>query len=248
MHDDMENLKENWNQLGITDPLWAISSLHGKKGNKWEVNEFFQRGLQDITEIMKHIEKDEIIIERRRALDFGCGVGRCTQAFARYFDHVEGLDIAPSMINWGNEYNQYGNQVKYHTTEERPLTSFNDNEFDLIWCTDVLQHIDPEYSFGYLKEFLRILSPNGVLIVQIPSQFKSGINNFLFKLKIKNFVARHYGTITKKPVMEYYVINKDTIMNFFGMNGLKIVKILEDSRTGVESYRYFVIKNKLYRR
>jgi SAM-dependent methyltransferase len=34
----------------------------------------------------------------RSCLDFACGTGRITRAAAEYFEHVEGIDISPSML------------------------------------------------------------------------------------------------------------------------------------------------------
>ena len=34
----------------------------------------------------------------------------------------------------------------------------------------VLQHMKPEFAKAYLREFARILKPNGVLVFQLPSE------------------------------------------------------------------------------
>src|SRR5207248_4370527 len=50
------------------------------------------------------------------------------------------------------------------------LTLFPDDSFDLIYSSLVLQHMRPEYSLNYIKEFLRVLAPGGLLVFQIPSR------------------------------------------------------------------------------
>ena len=42
---------------------------------------------------MNHIEEFGITISHKKALDFGCGVGRLTQELACNFEEVYGVDI-----------------------------------------------------------------------------------------------------------------------------------------------------------
>jgi SAM-dependent methyltransferase len=49
---------------------------------------------------------------------------------------------------------------------------FHDDFFDFIYTNIVLQHMRPEYSKAYLKEFLRVLSPGGLLVFQLPTEMR----------------------------------------------------------------------------
>jgi len=167
---NIRELQKNWDEFGKIDPLWAILTWPDKKGRKWQLEEFFLTGIKTIKLIMESIESLGINIRRRRALDFGCGVGRLTQALAHYFDEVYGVDIAPSMIKLAKNYNHYGDKCKYYLNEKDNLELFSDNYFDFIITLLTLQHMEPRYFKKYIKEFLRILAPNGLLIFQLPSE------------------------------------------------------------------------------
>lgn len=41
---ELKELQRNWDILGKEDPLWAIISFEDKKGNKWDLAEFFASG------------------------------------------------------------------------------------------------------------------------------------------------------------------------------------------------------------
>ncbi len=176
---NLKNLQKNWNEFGKTDPLWAILTGSDKKGKKWKTEEFFKTGVREVDSVMKYAESLSISISHRRALDFGCGVGRLTQALTNYFDEVYGVDIAPSMIKLANKYNKYEKRCHYFLNEVNDLKLFEDNSFDFIYSNIVLQHMEPEYSKNYIKEFLRILTPEGIAIFQIPSEFKNDTNQHL---------------------------------------------------------------------
>ena len=88
--------------------MWAIITWPDKKGRKWKAEEFFYTGKQEIDAVLKHTSSLGIAINRRRALDFGCGVGRLTQALVAHFNHVAGVDIAASMLKMARNYNRFG--------------------------------------------------------------------------------------------------------------------------------------------
>src|SRR5262245_37497970 len=95
---ELKELQRNWDMLGKEDPLWAIITWDDKKGNKWDLGEFFASGEQEIAELMQYLSDRGVDCARHRALDFGCGVGRLSQPLAKHFTSVIGVDIAPSMV------------------------------------------------------------------------------------------------------------------------------------------------------
>jgi ubiquinone/menaquinone biosynthesis C-methylase UbiE len=166
---NIRQLKKNWNRFGETDPLWAILTHAGKKGNRWQFDEFFCTGEAEVGVIMDYVHSLGINLLRSKALDFGCGVGRLTQALANYFGEVDGVDIAPSMIRLAKRYNRHPRNCKYYLNTRADLRLFGDATFDFIYTNITLQHMEPRYTKAYLKEFLRLLSPEGVLIFNPPT-------------------------------------------------------------------------------
>jgi 2-polyprenyl-3-methyl-5-hydroxy-6-metoxy-1,4-benzoquinol methylase len=166
---NLEELRANWDELGSTDPLWAILSVPEYKGNRWSVEEFFRSGEAAVADILGRIGGElGLPAQHRRALDFGCGVGRLTQALADHFDEVDGVDIAPSMIDGARSYNRAGDRCTYHLNEREDLEIFEDLRFDFVLSEIVFQHIQPQYALRYIGEFVRVLSPLGLLVFQVP--------------------------------------------------------------------------------
>jgi SAM-dependent methyltransferase len=170
---ELKDVQANWDRFGLSDPLWAIKTDPTKRWGKWSLEEFFELGQMEIAEVMAHIASLPIELKRERVLDFGCGVGRLTQALCSYFGECHGVDIAPSMIELANQYNRFGRQCTYHLNERADLSLFGDSQFDFIYSNIVLQHMRSDYSKGYLQEFLRILKAGGLLAFQLPSESKT---------------------------------------------------------------------------
>src|ERR1700720_2495810 len=95
---ELERLRATWGALGEDDPLWAILSRPDKRGGHWNAEEFFAAGEAEIIGLERYCEHFGLPRERRRALDFGCGVGRLTRALATRYAEVVGVDISSSMI------------------------------------------------------------------------------------------------------------------------------------------------------
>lgn len=166
---EINHLKRDWNTFGKTDPLWAIMTVDSKKGNRWQPEAFFRTGEEEIAKIMGYVDSMGINLCRSRALDFGCGVGRLTQALATYFSEVSGVDIAPSMIRHAKKFNRHRN-CTYYLNDKTNLKLFGDTRFDFIYTSFTLQHIEPRYTKAYLAEFLRLLVTGGILVFNLPSE------------------------------------------------------------------------------
>src|SRR5438270_11402670 len=95
----LQSQQKHWNRLATNDPFWAILSDPGKRHGGWNPDEFFAIGRNDIASLMRVTERLGYPVARGQALDFGCGVGRITQALAGWFDHGTGVDVSCVMLD-----------------------------------------------------------------------------------------------------------------------------------------------------
>jgi SAM-dependent methyltransferase len=165
----LDQLSRHWDHLAEVDPMWAILKDADKKGRKWSPKEFFESGRREIAAAVERARAVRPALRRRRALDFGCGLGRLTQALGVHFDNTVGVDIAPRMIQGAEEYNAHGERCSYVLNPYPDLRLFETGYFDFIYSSIVLQHIRPKYSRTYISEFVRVLAPGGVAMFQLPS-------------------------------------------------------------------------------
>ena len=168
----VQRLQQVWEAHAREDPLWAIISTPTKRGGKWDLDEFLATGEHEIADLFRALDLHEIGVERSAALDFGCGVGRLSQALAGCFDSVTGVDISPTMIDTARKLNRYGDRCRYLVNAADHLQLLGDDQFTFIYSNVVLQHIDPQISRRYLAEFARVAAPGGVVVFQLPSRFQ----------------------------------------------------------------------------
>lgn len=167
---NLDDLQRHWDAFGVRDPLWAILTDPARKGGRWTPAEFFATGVAEIDALVAEARRLGLPRRRRRALDFGCGVGRLTQALAAHADAVLGLDVAPSMVAHARAFNRHGDRVTYAVQAGPPLATLADRSIDLVVTGRVLQHIAPEYARAYVAELARVLAPGGFLSFDLPSR------------------------------------------------------------------------------
>jgi SAM-dependent methyltransferase len=253
---DLKSLQRHWDELGRSDPLWAVLTREDARGNRWDTDEFFAHGRREIDALMADLERLRRPRERLRALDFGCGAGRLSQALAGHFAQVDGVDIAPAMIEAASRYNRQGDRCRFHANGRPDLALFPDRTFDLVYSGLTLQHMEPEYARGYVTEFMRVLKPDGLAVFQVPSErrldpaaatrgdrLKAWIDRTVPELaltRLRRLRAR--WRTGGEPVMEMYGIPQDKMLRFLERLPATVAEVREDPSVDARwrSFRYCV--------
>ncbi len=171
----LASLQRHWQALGEQDPLWAILTSPGKRGGAWDLDEFLATGQADVSSVLGVLSDHRVNVKRGRALDFGCGVGRLTQALADHFDECDGVDLATSMIEYAVALNERADRVRFHHNDASDLRLFEAESFDFVISLLVLQHMEAALMRGYLSEFVRVLRPGGVAYFNVPERAVGGV-------------------------------------------------------------------------
>ena len=100
-----------------------------------------------------------------KVLDAGCGQGQAFTLLEKYFNPslIVGLDIDFELISRAQseaDKIQCPNELIVGTATQLP---YPDNYFDTIFCHQLLHHVGNQ--MAVLKEFHRVLAPEGILLV-----------------------------------------------------------------------------------
>jgi SAM-dependent methyltransferase len=234
-------LKEDWNRLAESDPLWAILTDPAKRCGGWDAGEFFATGVREIADAMETARGFGYPAECHTALDFGCGVGRLTQALAGFFDRVTGVDISPVMIELARQYNRHGDRCAYLLNAANHLRQFPDASFDFIYSRIVLQHVGARNALGYVREFARVLRPSGLALFQLPSRLRSpsALSRFGYRIN------RVRGQLLSNPGFMYMCgVPREKVIGEVEKAGARVIHVLEDysARPEWESWVYAVTR------
>lgn len=228
--------ERQWERLGRRDPLWAILSHPDKKNGAWDEEEFFATGKAEIAASMARASALGLPMARKSALDFGCGVGRLTQALADYFEEVTGVDIAPTMIEKARLYNRHGERCRYVLNAQNHLGAFPTACFDLVYSNITLQHLPRRHVQSYIGEFVRVLRPKGLLVFQVPDRYR----NWCYGLGHRLYLAVTRRVLHRPDVVELYGLPRKHVVALLEGRGMQLLGIEEDPAAGPEwlSWRY----------
>jgi trans-aconitate methyltransferase len=173
--------RRDWEEMAAIDPLWAIISSPEKRFRNWELKEFLNTGREEVSSLMQAAEKLRLPEQRRRAIDFGCGVGRLTRALRSHFPECYGIDISRGMLERARELTP-----ECHFRQANDLRSFPDRHADLIYSSMVLQHQPKKkQAAALIAEMVRVLAPGGLLVFQMPVHVP-----FRYKLQLRRRAYR----------------------------------------------------------
>ena len=240
-----KQLQTTWDSFGRHDPLWAILSHRDKRGNRWELSDFMATGRNEIQEVLDYARSLGRDLPMQKALDFGCGVGRLSQALAEHFQEVSGVDVAPSMLDRARELNRHGERCTYHLNETTDLSLFGDGEFDFVYSNITLQHMQPAFAAAYIRELCRVLSPRGMLIFQLPAELKPGrLGIFVVRLRRAVYLL-WTRTLRRRPVMDMFGTPPDRVQELVSAAGARVLDTQENQHAGPgwTSYRYCVVRD-----
>jgi ubiquinone/menaquinone biosynthesis C-methylase UbiE len=242
-----QKYQDDWENIGERDPYWGILSHPGKRGGKWDLDEFFDSGRLEVDGLMEHLGDLFDSCNHNAALDFGCGVGRITRSLAKYFNTVIGIDISNAMIRLAAELNSDYLNCSFMHNPKNNLKIIDSNSIDFLYSHITLQHIPNQFKMNYLMDFCRVLSPGGLLVFQCPSNYALTAMGVVLFFLPKNII-RLLRMIKYKNwnVSEMHPIRRNRIENFFSQEGMKILKIDRDASSGpyLTGYRYVVQKLK----
>jgi 2-polyprenyl-3-methyl-5-hydroxy-6-metoxy-1,4-benzoquinol methylase len=245
----LDQIRRDWESIADNDALWGILSAENKRGGKWSLDEFFKTGINEINNLVEiKIKELEIVLNWNNALDFGCGVGRLTQAMATYFKHCYGVDISSKMIELANKYNKYGEKCTYIVNNSDNLKIFSSDFFDFIYTTITLQHMARTNIKSYLEEFIRTLQPKGILVFQLishlPLRYRLQPTRRLFSvLKKLGFSEQFlFSKLKLCPIRMSFIAESELVDFIRTLNGVVLKINSSKLDNGVISNFYFVTK------
>ena len=161
--------RRDWEELAAYDALWAVLTDAGKRGGRWDAEEFLATGEAEVAAVLARLDELGLPRARRAALDFGCGAGRLTRALAGRFERAVGIDIAAGMVDAARRLNDDVANVEFHVNDAPDLRRFDDGAFDLVYTSLVLQHVPGRALIeAYLRELVRVTAPGGALVAALP--------------------------------------------------------------------------------
>jgi SAM-dependent methyltransferase len=136
---------QEWEEIGRTDPYYGVITHEKFRQNRLNddsLREFFTSGQDHIDFVLETIRTS---VDSRffpsSALDFGCGVGRCSIPLTRVCQSVVGVDASDGMLQEAREICSAHSISNLRLVKSDDTLSRVSGPFDLVHSFLVFQHI-----------------------------------------------------------------------------------------------------------
>ena len=153
------NTDADWKMIGDEEPYFGVLThdrFRMSNITEQDKTEFFLSGSNDIDQYLQTLRSLFGDFSPRSALDFGCGVGRLTQALADVTQDALGVDVSDGMLV----------EARRRTRPEVEFASAlppKTRTFDWLVSIIVFQHIAPERGYVLLRDLVERLAPKGCI-------------------------------------------------------------------------------------
>ena len=162
------------------------------------------------------------------ALEIGPGSGIYLPSLARHSNQVFAVDIETVYLEQAKEATRTLDNIEFRL-DDITQSALADNSFDLILCTEVIEHIAD--SAAALREIRRILKPGGIAIISTPQKFSP--LELTARIAFLPGIIRIIRMIYDEPVLETGHINLLTETSAREQIGAAQLQIIRYDKSGV---------------
>ncbi len=162
---------KEWERLGRSDPFWAVISkdVYRRSNLSAELlDAFLKTGEEHVNELWRigrRMFGDEFA--PRRALDFGCGVGRVALPLSRRIETVVAVDVADSMLSVARDLLRERRVTNVLVVKSDPTLSSIGASFDFVHSVLVLQHVPVARGLWLVTRLIELCAEGGVVVLHV---------------------------------------------------------------------------------
>jgi ubiquinone/menaquinone biosynthesis C-methylase UbiE/allophanate hydrolase subunit 1 len=147
-------------------------------------------------------------VANKCVLDVACGTGYGTNLLSKVAANVNGIDISNDSISYAKK--KYRSKKLQYSQGDVCQLPFEDASFDVITSFETIEHIDQYQQDLAMKEFQRLLKPEGILIISTPN-----LDSDLYKDVENEFHVKEFHFAEFKEFIGVYFSHSEIIGQSF---------------------------------
>ncbi len=166
-------IEESWRAFGESEPHWSVLTDPAYRAERIgeTARAFYRSGEAEIDRVRRDFARAGAdFAALSRVLDYGCGVGRVSAAFARAGKAVIGVDVSEPHLALARKACEGVGPGRAEFRRLTRLAEIDDlPQVDLLFSVIVLQHNPPPVIAEILSRALARVAPGGYAWFQLPT-------------------------------------------------------------------------------
>jgi 2-polyprenyl-3-methyl-5-hydroxy-6-metoxy-1,4-benzoquinol methylase/GT2 family glycosyltransferase/ADP-heptose:LPS heptosyltransferase len=147
-------------------------------------------------------------VSGKKVLDIACGEGYGSDYLSNFASEVVGVDISNEAVDFAKKKYTKSN-VSFLQGSAAQIPVDGENVFDVIVSFETIEHISESDQANFLREAVRLLKPDGKLIISTPDKKNySDIPNFRNEFHIKEFYQDEFKKFLKVGFENVYLLGQ----------------------------------------
>lgn len=157
-HEGPMDQEQFYVNMFVKSPNWSTPEPNSDEAARWsKIASFLEQVLRRV-----HKERPDA---RLRILEVGCGRGWLTNLASTYGE-AEGVEPVAGVVAHARKMFPH---LRFETgTAETVLARPDFRPYDVVLCSEVIEHVPHEQKPAFLNEITRLLTPEGYLILTTP--------------------------------------------------------------------------------
>ncbi len=221
----LSHIRQAWTKLGESKPHWSVRSAERFLPENIAAtgDAFFQTGLDDVLVIERTLQRVGRQISGAHAFEYGCGLGRVTVPLSLKVDRLTACDISPSHLALAAAHIEKSGARNVKFVQVNSHDDFGMTEpFDLWYSRIVLQHNPPPIISAILRRALKMLSPSGIALFQVPT----------YALNYKFETQAYLDNMRDGDSIEMHCLPQSAVFSIAREEGCFPLEVREDDSVG----------------
>ncbi|MBL8050298.1 MAG: methyltransferase domain-containing protein [Anaerolineales bacterium] len=211
--------------VSYLDPMQAISPIIDGNGLTDEEINYIEKSLQSNPERIENqvdAVKRHVEIKNKRVLDIGCGGGLFLSKMKAEGAKGIGIELSDSRAYYAQT--KHGLDITKRPIEDNYWENF-ENTFDVVTLWDVIEHVN--FPLATLKHAVKVLKPNGILLIDTPCRdaFYHRFGEFTYKISGGRFPTFLNAMYSSKPFGHKQILSLDEMKRLFESVGLEVLEL-----------------------
>jgi len=202
-------------------PAQNSVQYHDQQAVNWE-EKHKKRSIQNRIRAFETLVRDIGLDSSGQWLDAGCGSGFFSRWLGSRGCHVTAVDASRKMIQCAKGLSDQKflvrSPIRFEVVDDLVHLDHPDRSFGGVVCLSVIEYL--ERPSDTLREFHRLLKPDGYLIISVPNRYA------LFRMFERFLLGLRLIWTSRQRYLEYskHWYSKSEIMNLLNANGFNFQK------------------------